>query len=97
MHHFVPGIGIIAAAGAAGILSRTDDTGVWLSAPFGSGLALTLDELALLLDRKNAYWTSERFALSQAAFATAVGLGLTARVYARGRQIETTMGCRARR
>ncbi|MDQ6818917.1 MAG: hypothetical protein M3076_01035 [Actinomycetota bacterium] len=65
VHHFVPGIGIIAAAGAAGILSRTDNTGVWLSTPFGTGLAFTLDELALLLNRKNAYWTSERFAFSR--------------------------------
>jgi hypothetical protein len=81
VHHFVPGIGIVAALGATAILSSTDRTATWLSAPFGTGLALTLDELALLLNRKNAYWTSERFAFSQAAVSGAIALGLTGHVY----------------
>lgn len=83
MHHFVPGIGMIAATGGAGILFRTDSTGVWLSAPFGSGLALALDEVALLVNRKNAYWTSERLAFVQAAVAAVT---LTVRIHARARQ-----------
>ncbi len=85
VHHFVPGIGAIAATGAAGILSHTGRTGVWLSVPFGCGLALTLDELALLVNRKNAYWTSERFAFSQAGLAAITALGLAGRVHARAR------------
>lgn len=88
VHHFVPGVGVVAAAGGAGILSRADTIGVLLSAPFGSGLALTLDEVALLVNRKNPYWTSQKLALSEAALAAITALSLAARIYARGRTAE---------
>lgn len=54
MHHFLPGIAIAFATGATGIL--THRRGFRLSLPFGSGVALTLDELPLLLGRDNPYW-----------------------------------------
>ena len=97
VHHFVPGIGIIAASGGAGVLTRADVAGVWLSATFGAGLALTLDEVALLLRRENAYWTSERLALSQAGVAAATALGVGARVYRRGSQDDDSRGPHIRR
>ncbi|MDQ6749420.1 MAG: hypothetical protein M3Z33_01490 [Actinomycetota bacterium] len=53
VHHFVPGIAIAFSAGAAAILTRTQDAELRYSVPFGIGAALTLDELALLVDVDN--------------------------------------------
>src|SRR5215210_3382034 len=62
VHHFLPGIAIAFAAGTTGIL--THRRGFWLGLPFGSGVALTLDELPLPLGRDNPYWGHERLALT---------------------------------
>ena len=42
--------------------------------PFGTGIALTTDEIALLVKRNNPYWDSETSALVQAAALTAATL-----------------------
>lgn len=81
-HHFLPGIGVAYGVGGTAVL--THRRGFWLSLPFGSGVALTLDELALLLGADDAYWGSERLALVQAAAAAASAAALMARFYRRG-------------
>jgi hypothetical protein len=85
VHHFVPGIAIAVITGAAAILTRTDRAETWLSAPFGVGVGLTIDELALLLQRDNPYWGSEQASLIQAAITALASAGLTARFYFEGR------------
>jgi len=57
IHHFVPGIVLAFLAGGASIVSRDEDLDQWFAIPFGAGLALTLDESALLLDLEDVYWT----------------------------------------
>lgn len=60
LHHLVPGIITTLAAGTAIIAFRPgDDTMLTLSALFGCGAALTLDEFALLLHLDDVYWTDE--------------------------------------
>lgn len=59
IHHFVPGIVLTFAAGAAAILSPQRRSVGGLAIPFGLGLALTLDEAALLLDLDDVYWSDE--------------------------------------
>jgi len=60
----------VASRGEGGILApemgRSDGREFWLSLPFGTGIALTTDEIALLVTRDNPYWDSETFALVQA-------------------------------
>lgn len=59
IHHFVPGIVLAFAAGAGAILSPQRRSVATMAIPFGLGLALTLDEAALLLDLDDVYWSDE--------------------------------------
>lgn len=87
IHHFIPGIVLAFTAGAASIISRDESIDPYLAIPFGAGMALTLDEAALLVDFNDVYW-SERGVLSvQLTFGTMAGLGalaLALRVVRRG-------------
>jgi hypothetical protein len=87
IHHFIPGILLAFAAGAASIISRDEAMDRWFALPFGAGMALTLDEAALLVDLDDVYW-SERGILSvQLTLGTMAGLGALAvglRVLKRG-------------
>jgi hypothetical protein len=87
IHHFVPGIALAFAAGAASILTRSDRLDRWLAVPFGVGAALTLDESALLLELDDVYWTergiiSVQITLGVLALSSSVLLAL--RVLRRG-------------
>lgn len=84
VHHYVPGIGLIFAAGGAAILTRPGDREAWLSLTFGAGAGLTLDEIALLIQVDNPYWRSETAALAQAAVAALAAGALAARFHRRG-------------
>ena len=60
LHHLVPGVLASLAAGTAIIAFRPGAEGmVLLSALFGVGAALTLDEFALILHLDDVYWTDE--------------------------------------
>jgi CBS domain-containing protein len=84
MHHSLPGIVISLATGATAILTRSDGGELWLSLPFGIGAGLTLDESALLLERDNPYWGSERMAFAQAAAGAVAAAAMAADFYRRG-------------
>ena len=49
IHHFVPGIALAFGAGAAGLITDSQDVETALAVPFGIGAGLTFDEAALLL------------------------------------------------
>lgn len=55
-----------------------------LSAPFGTGVGLTLDEICLLVQADNPYWGSEKFALLQGAVAALAAIALAIRFHYRG-------------
>jgi hypothetical protein len=60
LHHLVPGILASLASATAIIAFRPgDDSMLLLSALFGVGAALTLDEFALILHLEDVYWTKE--------------------------------------
>ena len=60
LHHLVPGIMACLVAGTAIIAFHPgNDPMLLLSALFGVGAALTLDEFALILHLDNVYWTRE--------------------------------------
>lgn len=59
IHHFVPGIVLAFLAGGASVISRDEELDPLLAVPFGIGVALTLDESALLLRLDDVYWSEE--------------------------------------
>jgi hypothetical protein len=81
IHHFVPGILLAFGAGAAAILTDNEEIEPRLALVFGTGMGLTLDESALLLELDDVYWTREgvlsvQIALAAMALISATALGL---------------------
>lgn len=74
IHHFVPGIAMAFVAGAVSISTRDGRLSPWLAIPFGTGVALTLDESALLLELDDVYWTEEGIVSVQITLAAAIML-----------------------
>jgi hypothetical protein len=87
VHHFIPGIVMAFLAGGTAVATRSDRLDAWLALPFGAGVALTLDESALLLELDDVYW-SERGIVSVQITLTAMlilsGLALGLRLLRRG-------------
>jgi hypothetical protein len=69
IHHFVPGGLISLAAGGVAIGSKGAELDKYLAFPFGVGVALVLDESALLLELEDVYWTEEGVVSVQIVFA----------------------------
>jgi hypothetical protein len=90
IHHFVPGILVAFLAGGASVVSRNEAIDPWLAVPFGAGVALTLDESALLLKLDDVYWTEEgivsvQISLTVVSMLSAVVLAL--RLLRRGERV----------
>ena len=87
VHHFIPGIVVAFLAGGISVASKNELLDAWLALPFGAGVALTLDESALLLELDDVYW-SERGIVSVQITLTAMlmlsGLALGLRLLRRG-------------
>ncbi|MDQ4040511.1 MAG: hypothetical protein M3141_02020, partial [Actinomycetota bacterium] len=81
IHHFVPGIALAFLAGGAALVTRNEDFEPWLAIPFGAGVALTLDESALLLKLEDVYWSEEGILSVQITLAAMgmLGAAVTAR------------------
>ena len=89
IHHFVPGIALAFVSGGAGIVVRSERAMPWLAIPFGTGVALTLDESALLLKLDDVYWTEDGIVSVQITFAALAmlsALALALRTLRRGEQ-----------
>src|SRR3954464_7244521 len=69
IHHFIPGGLISLAAGGVAIGAKGSELDRYLAVPFGVGVALVLDESALLLELEDVYWTEEGVVSVQIAFA----------------------------
>jgi hypothetical protein len=90
IHHFVPGIALAFASGAVGVVTRDESLKPRLAVPLGIGMALTIDESALLLELDDVYWTPEgvvgvQIALGATAMLGTIALGL--RFLRRGEEI----------
>ena len=97
IHHFVPGIVLAFLAGGTSVVSRDVRLDPLLAVPFGMGVALTLDESALLLRFDDVYWTEEGIVSVQitlAALALLSAASLARQALRRGEQrtIPTGMG-----
>jgi len=69
IHHFLPGGVLALAAGGVAIGMKGSELDKYLAFPFGVGVALVLDESALLLELDDVYWTEEGVLSVQIAFA----------------------------
>ena len=69
IHHFVPGILLAFCSGAAAILTDNEQIEPRLALAFGTGMGLTLDESALLLELEDVYWSREGVLSVQIALA----------------------------
>jgi hypothetical protein len=78
IHHFVPGIALAFISGAIAIVSRDDHLEPRLALVFGTGMGLTIDEAALLLELDDVYWTEEGLLSAQIGFGLAGLLGALA-------------------
>jgi hypothetical protein len=56
IHHYIWGILMLIAVGAFGIVERSPRWRTWMGLAFGVGLALVVDEAALLIQLKDVYW-----------------------------------------
>ncbi|MBC3987578.1 hypothetical protein H8N00_01360 [Streptomyces sp. AC563] len=56
IHHYVWGILLLAVVGAAGLVARSARARAWMGLAYGVGLALVVDEAALLLSLEDVYW-----------------------------------------
>lgn len=68
IHHFIPGALIAFAAGGWSIASPNQANSRRLALPYGVGLALVIDEVALLLELEDVYWSDEGVLSVQVAF-----------------------------
>jgi hypothetical protein len=76
IHHYVWGLVLIAVCG---FLAISLDAARWhpiLAIPFGVGLALVLDEFALLLQLKDVYWAAQGRVSVDIAVLTAAALAV---------------------
>jgi hypothetical protein len=89
IHHFIPGGMIALAAGAVAIGLKGDRADKYLALPFGIGVALVLDESALLLELEDVYWTEEGVLSVQIVFAAMAMLSAVAYLI---RMLRTTEG-----
>jgi hypothetical protein len=90
IHHFVPGIALAFLAGGASVVSRDEDLDTLLAIPFGAGVALTLDESALLLRLDDVYWSEEGIVSVQITLAALLmlsGLAVALRMLRRGEHV----------
>lgn len=89
VHHFVPGIALAFLAGGVSVVSANERLDPYLAVPFGVGMALTLDESALLLKLDDVYWSEEGIVSVQVTFAAMLmlsALALALRLLRRGEQ-----------
>jgi hypothetical protein len=87
IHHFVPGILLAFSSGAAAILTDNEQIEPRLALAFGTGMGMTLDESALLLELDDVYWSREGVLSVQIALAAMALISasvLAARLLRRG-------------
>jgi hypothetical protein len=90
IHHFVPGIVLAFVSGAVAIITDNEHIEPKLALVFGTGVGLTLDESALLLELEDVYWSEEGLLSVQitlAVIALLGALGLGVRFLRKGEQL----------
>lgn len=59
LHHYVWGILVLIVVGAYGLVERSSRRRTWMGLAYGIGLALVIDEAALLIELRDVYWNRQ--------------------------------------
>lgn len=59
IHHYMWGILLLAAVGVAGLVHRSARARAWMGLAYGVGMALIVDEAALLISLEDVYWDTD--------------------------------------
>ncbi|MEU9984673.1 hypothetical protein [Streptomyces sp. NPDC050856] len=84
IHHYVWGILLLAAVAAAGLVAHSARWRAWMGLAYGTGLALVVDEAALLISLEDVYWDSVG-GVSIALAISLIGVAGSALALTRGR------------
>lgn len=57
LHHYLWGILLVVGVAFTGLVERSAGWRAWMGVGFGIGLALIVDEIALLVELKDVYWS----------------------------------------
>jgi hypothetical protein len=57
LHHYVWGILLLVGVAIFGLVDRSPRARTWMGVALGVGLALVVDETALLIELRDVYWT----------------------------------------
>ncbi|WP_411095876.1 hypothetical protein [Streptomyces sp. 020-2-3H-GM] len=85
LHHYVWGILLLMAVGATALSESSPRARAWLGLAYGIGMALVIDEAALLISLEDVYWDSEG-GLSIAVAITVIAVVGTVLAVTRGRR-----------
>ena len=78
IHHFIPGILLAFGSGAVAIVTQDETLEPKLALLFGTGMGLTMDEAALLLELDDVYWTREGLVSVQITLGLIAAMGALA-------------------
>jgi hypothetical protein len=84
LHHYVWGILLLALVGAVGLVHRSARTRAWMGLAYGVGLALIVDEAALLISLEDVYWDT-RGGISIALALAVIAVAGSVLAFTRGR------------
>ncbi|MFJ4878260.1 hypothetical protein ACIP93_24030 [Streptomyces sp. NPDC088745] len=85
LHHYVWGILLLALVGAVGLVHRSARTRAWTGLAYGVGLALVVDEAALLISLEDVYWDT-RGGISIALALALIAVAGSVLAFTRGRR-----------
>ncbi|MFJ9038508.1 hypothetical protein ACIRF8_18180 [Streptomyces sp. NPDC102406] len=85
IHHYVWGILLLMVVGAAGLVERSVRARAWMGLAYGVGLALVIDEAALLISLEDVYWDT-RGGLSIAIAIAVIAVAGSVLAVTRGRR-----------
>jgi hypothetical protein len=84
VHHYLPGAGVGALSAIGALLSREEGRRRWFTVGFGGGVAVVLDEIALVVEDEDVYWNREWVPMAEALAALSGVLAYAARFLNRG-------------
>lgn len=87
LHHYLWGILLVIGMAVFGLVDRNGQVRTWMGLALGVGLALIVDEAALLITLKDVYWSTQSWA-SVAVAVVIVGVLGTALVITRSGRYE---------
>ena len=77
LHHYLWGLLLLIAVALFGLVDRSPKARTWMGAGLGIGLALIVDEAALLITLRDVYWTREGIVSLQLSFGLTAVMAVT--------------------